>query len=236
MNVISVSEKKKKHPVETETVLQRLKDRLGIRTNVELSDILDIKPNTLSTWKKRNTLDYKRILNVCHTYRLDINRLFFNHNTPPSPRSGREKRGFFVVPREEYYPYVTNYRDPSYINTLPRFDFPFVSGSKVRAFQIVGSGMSPRLKDGDFVVGEYVENTDAITDHYIYVLVSKVKGIFINRVKQDPESPGFLLLINDRKQVSPGVRMSADEIVELWKINSVFSLDLIGERGKSKVL
>lgn len=236
MNVISASEKKKRHPVETEAVLQRLKDHLGIRTNVELSDILDIKPNTLSTWKKRNTLDYRRILTVCHTHRVDINRLFFNHNTPPPPRSGGERRGFHVVSREEYYPYVANFRDATYVNTLPRFNFPFVAGDKIRAFQIVGSGMSPLLKDGDFVVGEHVENTDAIVDHQIYVLVSKIKGIFINRAKQDPEFPGSLLLISDRELVSPRVRMSADEIVELWKVNSVFSLDLIGERSRKQAI
>lgn len=235
MNVISLSEEQKKHPFKTETVLQRLKDHLGIRTNVELSDILEIKPNTLSTWKKRNTLDYRRILAVCHTHKLDINKLFFSP-TPPSEPLGSEDKGFFVVPREAYYPYVANLHDASYLNSLPRFDFPFVSGKNIRAFQFVGSGMFPKLKDGDFVVGEYVEDITAITDHHIYVLVSKIKGIFINRVRQDPEFPGFLHLINDKKLVPPRVRMSVDEIVEAWRVTSIFSLDLIGERGKSKSL
>ncbi|UGU17573.1 helix-turn-helix domain containing protein [Sinomicrobium kalidii] len=235
MNVISIREKKKKHPVSTEVVLQRLKDRLGVQTNVELSDILDIKPNTLSTWKKRETLDYRRILTVCHTYRLDINRLFFNHTPPPGSHGGGGKKGFFVVPREAYYPYVVNLHDTAYINTLPRFDLPFVAGENARAFQIVGSGMSPKLKDGDFVVGEYVEDPGKIIDHQIYVLVSKIKGIFINRVTHDPDFPGFLRLVNDQKLVSPGmIQMSTDEIVELWKVNSVFSLDLIGERSRSR--
>ncbi|MGS2763335.1 LexA family transcriptional regulator [Sinomicrobium sp. M5D2P9] len=228
MNTVLMPENSTKILTETTALLKRLKELIGIRTDVELSEVLGIKPNTLSTWKKRNTLDYKKVLTACYNYRLDINKLFFSQKAL-SLLETDSKKGFLVVPREVYYPYVNNLRDPLFINSLPRFDFPFISGKKIRAFQIIGSGMSPRLEDGDFVVGEYVKNTNSIVSGHIYVLISKIKGIFINRVEPDPNFPGFLHLINDKKLISPQMRMATDEIVELWKVTSVFSLDFIEE-------
>ncbi|RNL93026.1 hypothetical protein ED312_03175 [Sinomicrobium pectinilyticum] len=230
MNTVLMPENSAKILTETTALLQRLKEHIGIRTDVELSDILGIKPNTLSTWKKRNTLDYKKVLTACYNYRLDINKLFFSQKAL-SLSEPNTKRGFLVVPREVYYPYVANLKDPLFINSLPRFDFPFISGKNLRAFQMVGSGMSPKLEDGDFVVGEYVKNINSIISGHIYVLISKVKGIFINRVESDPALPGFLHLVNDKKVISPQMRMATDEIVELWKVTSVFSLDFIEEQN-----
>lgn len=226
MNTFSLSDNDTPTLTRTTTLLQRLKELTGIRTDVELSDVLGIKPNTLSTWKKRNTLDYKKVLETCHSYRLDLNKIFLCPKVFSRCRQHRKKE-FPVVPREIYYPYVTHLKDPQFIDSLPRFNFPFISGKNIRAFQIMGSGMSPKLEDGNFVVGEHLEDTGHIIDGQIYILVSKLKGVFINRIKRDTQYPGFLHLINDKKVISPQIRMDEKEIVELWKVTSVFSLDFV---------
>ncbi|UGU17336.1 helix-turn-helix domain-containing protein [Sinomicrobium kalidii] len=218
--------------LEIPAVLKRLKKHLDIRTNAELSSILDVKPNTISTWKKRNTLDYPRVLALCKTYSIDIHQLFFNRPGTDTPFPGRkDKKGFSVVTRDTYFQYVSQCNKESFVGSLPKFHFPFISGNNIRAFQVVGSAMAPVLKDSDFVVGEYVDaDTTDMVNGNIYVLVSNVRGIYICRIRKDPKDNKVIHLIrdNETKNTLSEVKMMADEIIELWEVISVFSLDLIG--------
>ncbi|MGG5506933.1 MULTISPECIES: helix-turn-helix domain-containing protein [unclassified Myroides] len=59
-------------------VLTKLKVLLGVRTAKELAAIFNLKPNTISSWKKRNTMCYAKVIDVCHQYNLDLNELFFS--------------------------------------------------------------------------------------------------------------------------------------------------------------
>ncbi|MBB1151213.1 MULTISPECIES: helix-turn-helix domain-containing protein [unclassified Myroides] len=59
-------------------VLTRLKVLLGVRTAKELAEIFDLKPNTISSWKKRNTMSYAKVIEVCHHFNIDLNELFFS--------------------------------------------------------------------------------------------------------------------------------------------------------------
>lgn len=43
-------------------VIRRLKQLLGFKTDLELANLLGIKPNTLSSWKIRETLRYDKII------------------------------------------------------------------------------------------------------------------------------------------------------------------------------
>ncbi|MGS2739647.1 LexA family transcriptional regulator [Sinomicrobium sp. M5D2P17] len=224
-------------PFEVPEVLDRLKEYLDIRTNTELSDILEVKPNTISTWKKRNTLDYPRILSVCQTYSIDIDKIFFNkQKSEASAGMTGDKNAFSIVTADDHFQYVAESGKKDYIDSLPKFSFPFISGQNIRAFQVVGSSMHPVLKEGDYVVGEFVDaDTSALKNGSIYVLVSSVKGIYISRVQKDASTPEIIHLSRDNepKNTFTELEMASGEIVEIWIVTSVFSLDLIG-RGNSK--
>lgn len=58
-------------------IIQRIKQNLNIKNDKELSLMLDIKPNTLSTWRKRDTLDFNKIISFCEINDLDLNEIFF---------------------------------------------------------------------------------------------------------------------------------------------------------------
>ncbi|WP_010254601.1 helix-turn-helix domain-containing protein [Myroides injenensis] len=58
-------------------VIKKLKKMLGIKTDLELSRILDVKPNTISSWKKRNSLQYDSLIALCKEHKIDLNELFF---------------------------------------------------------------------------------------------------------------------------------------------------------------
>ncbi|MBT0606692.1 helix-turn-helix domain-containing protein [Aequorivita echinoideorum] len=58
-------------------MIKRLKKELKIKKDKDLCQLLDIKHNTLSTWKKRDTLDFNKVLALCEERNLDLNYIFF---------------------------------------------------------------------------------------------------------------------------------------------------------------
>jgi hypothetical protein len=58
-------------------ILLRLKEALQINTDKEICSLLDVKSNTLSTWKKRDTLDFNKVIGLCEERNLDLNYIFF---------------------------------------------------------------------------------------------------------------------------------------------------------------
>jgi len=53
-------------------VIIRLKQLLGFKTDLELANLLEIKPNTLSSWKIRETLRYDKIIEVCKQHKIEF--------------------------------------------------------------------------------------------------------------------------------------------------------------------
>ncbi|MGS4346939.1 helix-turn-helix domain-containing protein [Myroides odoratus] len=58
-------------------ILTRLKILLGVRSAKELAHFFNLKPNTISSWKKRNTLSYSKIIELCSQHEIDLNELFY---------------------------------------------------------------------------------------------------------------------------------------------------------------
>lgn len=52
-------------------VIDRIKNAYNMTSDTELADHLGIAPSTLSTWKKRNSLDYELIFSKCEDLRAD---------------------------------------------------------------------------------------------------------------------------------------------------------------------
>lgn len=57
-------------------IIETLKEIFNLSTDIGLAEKLNISPTTLSTWKSRNSLDYKMIINLCEEHEIDLNYLF----------------------------------------------------------------------------------------------------------------------------------------------------------------
>lgn len=53
--------------------LARLKELTHSERDLHLAKLLNVKPTTLSTWKKRDSLDYKNIIEFCSENGFDLN-------------------------------------------------------------------------------------------------------------------------------------------------------------------
>lgn len=60
-------------------ILKRIKSILGFKTDIELSSYLEVTPQSISKWKKRESLDYELLINKLPDD-IDLNWLFRGKN------------------------------------------------------------------------------------------------------------------------------------------------------------
>ena len=109
--------------------------------------------------------------------------------------------------------YINGYHDPEYIRELPKISIPFLSKSSTyRAFEIAGQSMLP-VKNGDIIIGRYLDNLEKVQNGKTYIIVSKNNGIVYKRILE-LFSNNFLL-ISDNSTYDP-YTISLTEVVEVW--------------------
>ncbi|WP_340065159.1 helix-turn-helix domain-containing protein [Ascidiimonas aurantiaca] len=68
-------------------IIEKLKNVFNLSTDVELAGLLKISPTTLSTWKSRNSVDYKLIITLCEENDIDLNQLLLGKKIGQSHES-----------------------------------------------------------------------------------------------------------------------------------------------------
>lgn len=53
-------------------ILKRVKDLVNVKRDFHLAGLLNIAPTTLSNWKKRNSIDYKLLIEFCVARGFDL--------------------------------------------------------------------------------------------------------------------------------------------------------------------
>ncbi|UGU15903.1 helix-turn-helix domain containing protein [Sinomicrobium kalidii] len=209
---------RKRKGLEVEEILKNLKKYLGIKTNVELSEILDVRPNTISTWKKRNSMDYSRLIAIGKSHKLDLNRLFSN-----KVKKETFNENVIVVPREFQYQYVTSFGEKEFLDGMPRYRFPFATGKgKIRIFQVDNITSFSSFKGNFFAVGELINGIGNITEDTVYIVVNKVSGISVGKIEQYDNDPDALYIVNNQNKIMRNkIRISAGDVVEIWEVNNI---------------
>ncbi len=111
--------------------------------------------------------------------------------------------------------YLLGYDDPEYIEQLQKIKLPFLPTGKHRAFPIKGDSMLP-MKDGSYVVAEFVENITDVKNGTSYIIVTKNDGMTYKRVYDQIEEKGSLLLKPDNREYQ-SYEVPLEEVLELWK-------------------
>ncbi|MDZ4715435.1 MAG: helix-turn-helix domain-containing protein [Cytophagales bacterium] len=136
-----------------------------------------------------------------------------------------------LVPQRAAAGYLNGYSDPEYIRELPRFKLPILKQGTYRAFEISGDSMLPILP-GTIVVGELVENLNAIKSGKPYVLVTQQEGIVYKRVFNYLEESGKLFLVSDNRQYTP-YQIDAADVIEIWLAKAYISVEFPDPNAKS---
>lgn len=133
-----------------------------------------------------------------------------------------------VVPVKASAGYLLGYNDPEYIEQLQKIKLPFLPTGKHRAFPIKGDSMLP-MKDGSYVVAEFVEDITDIKNGTSYIIVTKNDGLTYKRVYNQIEEKSSLLLKPDNTEYQ-SYEIPITEVVEIWKFTCAINTQEYDER------
>ncbi|MFT6870025.1 MAG: transcriptional regulator with XRE-family HTH domain [Paraglaciecola sp.] len=120
-----------------------------------------------------------------------------------------------VVPSKASAGYLLGYDDPEYIEQLEKIKLPFLPTGKHRAFPIKGDSMLP-MKDGSYVVAEFVEDIKEAKSGHSYIVVTKDNGMTYKRLENFVEEKQYFLLKPDNPSYQ-SYEVPVSEVLELWK-------------------
>ncbi len=204
-------------------ILKKLKKALKISTDIQLSEFLNIKPNTISTWKKRNSLDYSSIITICELYEIELNDIFLEKKTIKKDYSGYASETP-LISREVQFQYCIGSNET--LESLPKYSFPFLRGEETRAFQVLSNNMYPIIEENSIAVCESIDINE-LPDNSIVVIVSKAKGLFINSITKSIKPDTYTL--SNENSFFNSVSIHKTEIDEIWLIKGVLSYNINNE-------
>ena len=110
--------------------------------------------------------------------------------------------------------YLLGYDDPEFIEQLEKIKLPFLPTGKHRAFPIKGDSMLP-MKDGSYVVAEFVEDIINAKSGVSYIVITKNDGLTYKRLENQIEENQSFLLKPDNPTYQP-YEIPVSEVLELW--------------------
>lgn len=139
-----------------------------------------------------------------------------------------------LIPQKASAGYLNGYADPSYIESLPRFQLPFLpNNATYRAFEISGDSMLP-IQPGTIIIGEYLEHVNHIRNGKTYVLLSREEGVVYKRVFNYVEESGKLFLVSDNQSYSP-YQIDAADVIEVWEAKAFISINFPDQNANNKM-
>lgn len=220
--------------------LKFLRKKSGL-TQQEFADLMEIKRASVGAYEEgRAEPKYELLDKIARYYELTMDELVndtIDTDWKPTPRSNAsnvrvlsitvdsdDRENIELVPVKASAGYLNGYGDPEYVAELPRFSLPMFRQGTYRAFEIQGDSMLP-LTQGSVIIGEYVEDWNAIKPGQTYVVVSGNEGVVYKRIGQKYKEDKGLQLVSDNKMYDPYWIPAAD-VLEVWKAKAFISTDL----------
>lgn len=196
-------------------IILKLKQLLGYKTDLELAKLMGVKPNTISSWKTRNTLQFETVIEICKQNKIDLNELFLS-NPNAVFNIDIENRRVKMISVDHQIEYFLNAE--KCIATSPSCTFPTEEEIDT-AFQIGAENMYPTVKVSSYVLTKQIDLSE-IQAWHIYLLVVEGRGILCYRFKHHTED-GKLLFISDNTSYD-NLSVDPKEIREIFCIRGAF--------------
>lgn len=233
-------------------ILNKIKLHYGFSSDAEFARFLDIKPNTLSNWYARNTMDYERVYTKCEyidgnfimTGKEPMLKNTSNSNIASEPNSSynlpkvitvdsQDRENIPLVSVKARAGYLDGYFKPEFVQKLPTYRMPALDNGTFRAFQIKGQSMNLSLHDKSYAVGQWVENwVNDIKDDRIYIIVHEdwdndKEGVLIKRCINRITKYNNLLCKSDNldRKAYPNINVDPACIKEVWEVKAALVFD-----------
>lgn len=197
-------------------VIKRLKEFLKIKTDLELATILGVKPNTISSWKKRNSLQFETIIDLSKKNKIDLNELFYSDVVNYKSEKQKNSKEVKLVSSELHFQYLLDSKDT--LASLPTYDFPFLEDVEI-GFQVISENMVPTVRVSSYVICKRSE-LNILKPLEIYVLHLKNKGLFVYRFERE-EVSGTLVFGSDNRAFNE-IEINPHDIEEIFVVRGAF--------------
>ena len=210
-------------------IINQIKLHLGIKTDSEFAEFLGVKQPTISTWRKRNTIDYDLIITKCND--IDANWLLTgegemlkSENTSTETSKEESVKGIPLVNATAIGGYGNNVfsfeeRDVKDYYVIPKFKHKQVDFM----IEVEGSSMYPKYNSGDVVACRIIKERNFIQWNKTHVIATREQGIIIKRIKPS-DAPNSLLMVSDNESYDP-FNVPEEEIEGLAIVVGVIRLE-----------
>lgn len=210
-------------------IINQIKLHLGIKTDSEFAEFLGVKQPTISTWRKRNTIDYDLIITKCNN--IDANWLLTgegemlkSENTKTETSKEESVKGIPLVNATAIGGYGNNVfsfeeRDVKDYYVIPKFKHKQVDFM----IEVEGSSMYPKYNSGDVVACRIIKERNFIQWNKTHVIATREQGIIIKRIKPS-DAPNSLLMVSDNESYDP-FNVPEEEIEGLAIVVGVIRLE-----------
>lgn len=162
------------------------------------------------------------------TKEITINQLYhfqlFEDENQPFEKLKQAKTGIRWVDAQNIYDYQLNKKNKDFLAALPKIDLPQEKGISQLAFEVVSYEMKNvegGILPGDVLNTEKVSDFTKLSEGKVYLVFSK-GHIYLQRLKNAEK---VLLFEPDNPESNP-LRISTEEIDELWQVIGVYSTHL----------
>ena len=189
-------------------IINQIKLHLGIKTDSEFAEFLGVKQPTVSTWRKRNTIDYDLIITKCND--IDANWLLTGEgemlksdNNTPAVAEPQLPSGVPMLPFDAFAGIGTDVEGVNLDTIEERYVVPLFDGMKMDfMIPVRGSSMYPKYNSGDVVACRMVQELLFVQWNKVYVLDTISQGVIIKRLKKS-DKEGFVICKSDNEQYEP---------------------------------
>ena len=213
----------------------------------DIAGFLKLKPSTFSEiLNNRSNVSAEVVANFCTEYKIDIVwlltgkgemlktekpivKIVEGRDLVPKVVVVNEENDEAFIPLVEYKAqagYLTGYLDENYIEKLPMYNVPGLYGGSFRMFQVKGLSMYPTLQDGSYVIGEFVESWEYMTDNRVYIIVTVNEGIIVKRVKNRIRKYKSLYCSSDNREYG-NIRIPIEDVKEVWEAKMHLSFEFL---------
>jgi hypothetical protein len=222
-------------------ILDRLKKIKNVKTDNELAVLLGVAPNTITTWRGRNTGDLEKIIAICDDESLlayvllgvdQSKTVAISKNDHISGKSLKVQTRTLIintdiknneiiqfVPSTAFAGYLTGFSDPEYVEHLPTVSISgMLPPGTYRAFEVKGDSMEGTYRPGDRLICRYMDDWQKMKQMKAYVIVNN-DDIVVKRVENRLKAEGIIICHSDNKFYPP-YEMDFSEISEVWSVEA----------------
>ena len=216
----------------------------------DIAGFLKLKSSTFSEiLNNRSNVSAEVVANFCTEYKIDIVwlltgkgemlktekteepivKIVEGRDLVPKVVVVNEENDEAFIPLVEYKAqagYLTGYLDENYIEKLPMSNVPGLYGGTFRMFQVKGLSMYPTPQDGSYMIGEFVDNWEYMTDNRVYIIVTINEGIIVKRVKNRIKKYKSLYCSSDNREYG-NIRIPIEDVKEIWEAKMHLSFEFL---------